>query len=50
MADISYLFEQGMLLDYKVEELVKLLKALFAETPLRENTIRKISRGHPTFS
>jgi centromere/kinetochore protein ZW10 len=47
MADISYLFEQGMLLDYDVEELVKLLKALFAETPLRENTIRKIMHGHP---
>jgi len=47
MADISYLFEQGMLLDYKEEEIVKLLRALFADTPLRESTIRNVLRGHP---
>jgi centromere/kinetochore protein ZW10 len=50
MADISYLFEQGMLLDYKEEEIIKLLKALFADTPLRENTIRKVLRGHPVLA
>lgn len=47
MADLSYLFDQGMLVDYEIDELVRLLRALFAETPLRERTIAKISRGHP---
>ncbi|KZS94348.1 hypothetical protein SISNIDRAFT_484577 [Sistotremastrum niveocremeum HHB9708] len=47
IADISYLFEQGMLVDYETDELVRLLRALFSETPLRANTIAKFQRGHP---
>jgi len=47
IADLSYLFDQGMLVDYEIDELVRLLRALFAETPLRESTITKISKGHP---
>lgn len=47
MADIAYLFEVGALIDFEVEELVKLVRALFADTPLRANTISKIQGGHP---
>ncbi|TFY64920.1 hypothetical protein EVJ58_g2304 [Rhodofomes roseus] len=48
MADISYLFEEGALVDFEIDELVKLVRALFADTPLRANTINKFLRGHPT--
>ncbi|CAL1714224.1 unnamed protein product [Somion occarium] len=47
IADISYLFEEGALVDFEIEELVKLVKALFADTPLRANTINKLMQGHP---
>jgi len=47
LADITYLFEQGALIDFQVEELVKLVRALFADSTLRTNTINKILSGHP---
>lgn len=47
MADMSYLFDGGFLSDFKIEELTELVRALFADTPLRANTIAKIQRGHP---
>ena len=47
MADITYLFEEGALIDFEVEELVKLVRALFADTPLRTSTISKLLCGHP---
>lgn len=47
MADITYLFEKGALVDFGVDELVRLVQALFADTSLRTNTINKISAGHP---
>jgi hypothetical protein len=47
MADISYLFEVGALVDFEVEELAKLVRALFADTPLRAATINKLLGGHP---
>lgn len=48
MADITYLFEEGALVDFDVEELVRLVRALFADTTLRTSTINKILGGHPT--
>lgn len=48
IADISYLFEEGALVDFEIDELVKLVKALFADTPLRSHTVAKLLRGHPT--
>ena len=45
MADITYLFEEGALVDFELEELVKLVRALFADTPLRANTINKFLAG-----
>ncbi|EIW79411.1 hypothetical protein CONPUDRAFT_59149 [Coniophora puteana RWD-64-598 SS2] len=50
MADVTYLFEQGALVDFEIDELVRLVEALFAATPLRATTIEKIRRGHPNFS
>lgn len=47
MADLTYLFEEGALVDFDVEELVKLIRALFADTPLRATTINKLMEGHP---
>ncbi|KAI0333860.1 hypothetical protein GY45DRAFT_188370 [Cubamyces sp. BRFM 1775] len=47
IADISYLFEEGALVDFEIDELVKLVRALFADTPLRANTINKLQQGHP---
>lgn len=41
------MFEQGHLVDYEIDELVRLLRALFAETPLRESTIQRILQGNP---
>jgi protein transport protein DSL1/ZW10 len=50
IADISYLFEEGMLVDYDTTEITKLLRALFAESQLREKAIKRIEQGHPTKS
>ncbi|KAK1221072.1 ribosome biogenesis protein ytm1 [Marasmius sp. AFHP31] len=47
LADITYLFESGALVDFQVDELVRLVKALFSDTPLRTNTINKLLEGHP---
>ncbi|KNZ75119.1 Centromere/kinetochore protein zw10 like protein [Termitomyces sp. J132] len=47
MADITYLFEEGALVDFQVDELVRLVRALFADTQLRTNTITKLTGGHP---
>ncbi|KAH8091668.1 Centromere/kinetochore Zw10-domain-containing protein [Cristinia sonorae] len=50
MADITYLFEEGALVDFEIEELAKLVCALFADTPLRANTVNKLMQGHPVLS
>jgi len=47
VADLTYLFEEGALVDFEIDELVVLVKALFADTPLRTKTIDKIMNGHP---
>lgn len=47
MADLTYLFDEGALVDFEIEELVKLVRALFADTPLRAKTLNKIMSGHP---
>ncbi|KAI0352169.1 hypothetical protein OH77DRAFT_1523623 [Trametes cingulata] len=47
IADMSYLFEEGALVDFEIDELVKLVRALFADTPLRANTINRLLQGHP---
>jgi len=47
MADITYLFEESALVDFEVDELVRLVQALFADTALRTSTINKLMSGHP---
>ncbi|KAJ7813634.1 hypothetical protein B0H13DRAFT_1925320 [Mycena leptocephala] len=47
MVDISYLFDSGALVDFEVDELVRLVRALFADTALRTNTINKLMAGRP---
>ncbi|GJE98094.1 hypothetical protein PsYK624_143160 [Phanerochaete sordida] len=47
MSDISYLFDEGALVDFEIGELVRLVRALFADTPLRANTIHRLQQGHP---
>ncbi|KAH9040476.1 Centromere/kinetochore Zw10-domain-containing protein [Lactarius pseudohatsudake] len=46
MTDISYLFDEGALIDYETEELVKLVHALFADKPQRANLVNKLVAGH----
>ena len=46
LADISYLFDEGALVDYETQELIKLVRALFADTPQRTNMINKLTAGH----
>lgn len=46
MVDINYLFEEGALVDFEIDELVKLVTALFSDTPLRAETIQKLQSGH----
>ncbi|KAF7985162.1 hypothetical protein HWV62_7740 [Athelia sp. TMB] len=47
LADITYLFDEGALVDFEVDELVKLVRALFADTPARGKAIGKLMGGHP---
>ena len=47
MVDLTYLFEEGALVDFEIDELAKLVRALFADTPLRARTLDKIMCGHP---
>ncbi|KAJ7066520.1 hypothetical protein C8F01DRAFT_1123579 [Mycena amicta] len=43
MVDIVDLFESGALVDFEVDELVRLVRALFADNALRTNTINKLT-------
>jgi hypothetical protein len=45
LADITYLFESGALVDFTSNELIHLILALFSDTPLRRDTIAKIHRA-----
>ncbi|KAJ7043699.1 hypothetical protein C8F04DRAFT_727558 [Mycena alexandri] len=45
MVDILDLFDSGSLVDFEVDELVRLVRALFADTVLRTNTINRLTGG-----
>jgi centromere/kinetochore protein ZW10 len=45
--DIEWYFAEGALIDYDAQELAHLVRALFAETPLRAQAIAKLLEGHP---
>ncbi|KTW27472.1 uncharacterized protein T551_02971 [Pneumocystis jirovecii RU7] len=42
MQDVMYLYNSGALIDFDKEEIISLLKTLFAETPCRAENISKI--------
>jgi centromere/kinetochore protein ZW10 len=46
LADISYLYDEGALVDFEIDELVRLIRALFADTPKRAEAIAKLSSGY----
>lgn len=47
MADILFLFDHGHLVDFTPQEIVRLVRALFADSPLRNRACERILRGHP---
>lgn len=44
-ADIMYLFNEGHLVDFSSTELSKLVRALFADSQLRQRNLETIARG-----
>ncbi|GAA5988600.1 hypothetical protein JCM5350_005762 [Sporobolomyces pararoseus] len=48
MADILFLFDHGHLVDFSPQEIVRLIRALFSDSPLRNRNVEKILAGHPT--
>lgn len=48
LVDIDFLWsEAGALVDYRPEELSRLIRALFSDTPKRSKLLEKIALGHP---
>jgi len=45
LVDITYLFDSGALIDFTTDELISLLRALFADSEKRDQAIAKIERG-----
>ncbi|EJU03789.1 hypothetical protein DACRYDRAFT_115110 [Dacryopinax primogenitus] len=50
MSDFTEFFREGMLVDFDVQEIASLLRALFADTPMRAQTIDTVLAGHPSSS
>ncbi|TPX40990.1 hypothetical protein SeLEV6574_g06302 [Synchytrium endobioticum] len=48
--DLMHFWRAGELREFRVNEMMKLVKALFADTPLRVKNLEEISRGHPKVS
>ncbi|GAA5883558.1 hypothetical protein JCM16303_005487 [Sporobolomyces ruberrimus] len=48
MADILFLFDHGHLVDFSPQEIVRLIRALFSDSPLRNRNVEKILAGHPS--
>lgn len=46
-ADFMFLFDNRFLLDFTPQELVRLLRALFADSPQRDAAVKRILQGHP---
>ncbi|RXK40688.1 hypothetical protein M231_01939 [Tremella mesenterica] len=45
LVDITYLFETGALVDFSTQELVGIIRALFADSEKRDAAIEKVERG-----
>ncbi|GAA5943718.1 uncharacterized protein JCM15063_005814 [Sporobolomyces koalae] len=50
MADILFLFDHGHLVDFSPQEIVRLIRALFSDSPLRNRNVEKILAGHPAIA
>ncbi|KAK4698605.1 hypothetical protein P7C70_g7668, partial [Phenoliferia sp. Uapishka_3] len=48
MADILFLFDHRHLVDFSIDEISRLVRALFSDSPVRAKNLEHISRGHPT--
>lgn len=46
-ADFMFLFDNRFLLDFTPQELVRLLRALFADSPQRDAAVKRVLQGHP---
>lgn len=42
-----FLFDNRFLLDFTPQELVRLLRALFADSPQRDAAVKRVLQGHP---
>lgn len=42
-----YLFKRRHLIDFSIEEIARLVRALFADSPARAENLEYIMRGHP---
>ncbi|KAM0748203.1 hypothetical protein T439DRAFT_76171 [Meredithblackwellia eburnea MCA 4105] len=47
MADILFLFDHRHLVDFSIEEIARLVRALFADSPTRAKNLEHIMQGHP---
>ena len=45
LVDILYLFDSGALIDFTTDELVNLIRALFADSEKRDKAIERVERG-----
>lgn len=46
-ADILFLFDHRHLVDFSIDEISRLVRALFADSPMRAKNLDHIARGHP---
>lgn len=49
-ADILFLFDNGHLVDFSTQEISKLVRALFSDSPMRKQNLEHIMKGHPLVS
>ncbi|KAJ1306749.1 hypothetical protein OPQ81_007735 [Rhizoctonia solani] len=47
LADIRHLFDMGALVDFSEQELAHLIRALFSDSPKRQELVGRVLAGHP---
>ncbi|QRV74043.1 centromere/kinetochore protein zw10 [Ceratobasidium sp. AG-Ba] len=48
LADIRHLFEMGALVDFSEQDLAHLIRALFSDSPKRQELVDRVLAGHPS--
>ncbi|KAG8678618.1 hypothetical protein FRC08_017636 [Ceratobasidium sp. 394] len=48
LADIRHLFDIGALVDFSEQDLAHLIRALFSDSPKRQELVDRVLAGHPT--